>query len=274
MIRFLTHRIWDRIWAGGAVLACLVAAIAFTPTVTLATSAVARPGLDTLPHVPVRLPYIVGTDYGGSVQKRLKDIRALKASQRPVQIRGALCMSSCTMLLGLQNTCVMPHTVFGFHGPSRRGQALPTALFDKISVVIARHYPRQLQGWYMRTARHDLRTMHKRSGAELIAMGAARACAPKAEPYAPDRHRRATPEAPKTTPIASASSHAAPGSGTAAAVVVVPVGPVSKVSGKVKDENPVSVVPTRPRVTDAGLTPPRSLRGAAPGPVSTRGIKG
>ncbi len=122
------------------------------------------------------LPYIVRTDYGGSVKERLLAIQTLRAANRRVEIRGTACLSSCTMLLGLKNVCVMPNTVFGFHGPSRRGVPLEKALFDRVSIIIAQHYPRALQGWYMDHARFSLTTLHRLTGADLIEMGAATAC--------------------------------------------------------------------------------------------------
>lgn len=121
-------------------------------------------------------PYVVRTDYGGSVQKRLTDIRALRIAQRRVEIRGNMCLSSCTMLLGLQNTCVHPKTTFGFHGPSRQGQPLSKPLFDHVSHIIASHYPPVIRTWYMRVARHTLTDMHTITGAELIKLGAAKPC--------------------------------------------------------------------------------------------------
>lgn len=125
---------------------------------------------------PRIMPYIVRSDYGGSVRKRLRDFQVLHASKRAVEIRGDVCMSSCTMLLGLRNTCVSPHTVFGFHGPSRNGAPLSRSQFDRVSVIIARHYPVQLQSWYMNKARYSLKDVQTRTGAELIRIGAARPC--------------------------------------------------------------------------------------------------
>jgi hypothetical protein len=66
-------------------------------------------------------PYVVRNDRGGVVRDRLRELNQLRASGRPVEIRGNVCFSTCTMLLGLPQTCVDPDTVFGFHGPSRRG---------------------------------------------------------------------------------------------------------------------------------------------------------
>ncbi|MEM6587038.1 MAG: hypothetical protein AAF641_01220 [Pseudomonadota bacterium] len=123
-------------------------------------------------------PYIVGNDHGGSVQQRLKDVAALRASGRSVEIRGLVCHSSCTMLLGLEQVCVQPHTRFGFHGPSRNGAPLKMTEFEAVSQIIAAQYPPVLRQWYLDVARHSLDRLHVLSGAELIARGVARDCDP------------------------------------------------------------------------------------------------
>jgi hypothetical protein len=120
--------------------------------------------------------YRVWADYGGSVRTGLRDVQALRASQRRVEIRGSVCMSTCTMLLSLRNTCVTPETVFGFHGPSRGGVPLERLLFDQVSMIIAQHYPEPVRSWYMNVARHSLTDIHALSGAELIKLGAASPC--------------------------------------------------------------------------------------------------
>lgn len=123
-------------------------------------------------------PYVVRDDHGGSVHERLKDISALRASGRATEIRGLVCHSSCTMLLGLEEVCVQPRTRFGFHGPSRSGAPLKMEEFDAVSRLIASHYPPDLREWYMVFARHSLDRLHILSGSELIAMDVARACDP------------------------------------------------------------------------------------------------
>jgi len=121
-------------------------------------------------------PYVVRADYGGSVQTRIRDVQALRASQRQVQISGSVCMSTCTMLLSLRNTCVAPETIFGFHGPSRNGVPLARPIFDQVSMIIAQHYPEPIRTWYMNVARHSISEIQTLTGAELIRLGAATPC--------------------------------------------------------------------------------------------------
>ncbi|PCJ04786.1 MAG: hypothetical protein COB16_17480 [Rhodobacteraceae bacterium] len=120
-------------------------------------------------------PYVVHNDRGGFVRDRLREIRNLRASGQPVEIRGAVCYSTCTMLLGLPQTCISPKTVFGFHGPSRSGRRLPPEDFEYYSQVIAQYYPKPLKDWYMKKGRKRINGLHRIKGTEIIRMGA-RAC--------------------------------------------------------------------------------------------------
>lgn len=116
-------------------------------------------------------PLVVNNDRGGLLRDRLRQLAGLRQQSRPVQITGNVCLSTCTMFLGLPNTCVSPSTTFGFHGPSSYGRALDPATFDTASRIIADHYPPTLRQWYMNTARYNIRGMHRVSGQNLINMG-------------------------------------------------------------------------------------------------------
>ncbi|WP_371158449.1 hypothetical protein [Jannaschia sp. 2305UL9-9] len=124
--------------------------------------------------IRVSAPVVIGDDPGGPVLERARQVRALRQSGQDVRIVGAICNSACTMLLGLPQTCVSPRTIFGFHGPSRGGQRLDRAQFDRASHFIAQHYPPSLGRWYMNTARHRTQGVHKVAGSDLIAMGVRR----------------------------------------------------------------------------------------------------
>lgn len=114
---------------------------------------------------------IVGNDRGGPVVARAEQIEHIRKSGQRVEIRGRQCLSSCTMYLGLADTCVNPNTIFGFHGPSQHGRALAKVDFDYWSQVIADHYPQNLQAWYMKTGRHRLHSYAKLNGRALIKLG-------------------------------------------------------------------------------------------------------
>lgn len=123
------------------------------------------------PHSGGLKPYVVRNDRGGVVRDRLRELNQLRASGRPVEIRGNVCFSTCTMLLGLPQTCVDPDTVFGFHGPSRRGQPLPPQEFEYYSQVIAQYYPKQLRSWYIDTGRKRINGVFRIKGQDIIRMG-------------------------------------------------------------------------------------------------------
>ncbi len=120
-------------------------------------------------------PYVVRNDRGGFVRDRLIEMRNLRASGQPVEIRGAVCYSTCTMLLGLPQTCISPSTVFGFHGPSHSGRQLEPEKFEYYSQVIAQYYPAPLKDWYLKKGRKRINGVHRIKGTEIIRMGA-RAC--------------------------------------------------------------------------------------------------
>ncbi|WP_127749880.1 hypothetical protein [Parasedimentitalea marina] len=120
-------------------------------------------------------PYVVGNDRGGFIRDRLIEMRNLRASGQPVEIRGAVCYSTCTMLLGLPQTCISPNTVFGFHGPSKNGRKMAPDRYEYYSQVIAQYYPAPLKDWYLKKGRKRINGVHRIKGAEIIRMGA-RAC--------------------------------------------------------------------------------------------------
>jgi len=136
----------------------------------LAVMALASPG-PTLAGGSVGTAYVVGNDRGGFLRDRLIELRNLRGSGRRVEIRGNICYSTCTMLLGLPKTCISPDTTFGFHGPSKSGRRLKPERFEHFSRVIAQYYPATLQSWYMSTGRNRINGMHRIRGSEIIRMG-------------------------------------------------------------------------------------------------------
>jgi hypothetical protein len=120
-------------------------------------------------------PLVVRNDRGGLLRERLRQIGQLRQQSRPVEIRGAVCFSTCTMFLGLPDTCISPQTTFGFHGPSSYGRALDADTFNRASRVIASHYPAELKTWYMDKARFKIRSIYRVKGEQIIRMGV-RAC--------------------------------------------------------------------------------------------------
>ncbi|MEL6572523.1 MAG: hypothetical protein AAFQ64_12730 [Pseudomonadota bacterium] len=130
-----------------------------------------QPTFSTAQQLAPIEPLVVTNDRGGLLRKRIAEIQDIVAASQPVQITGRICYSTCTMYLGLPDTCVAPDTVFGFHGPSSYGRPLAPDVFEQASQTIAAYYPEVLRDWYMTTARHELRQLHKVRGSELIRLG-------------------------------------------------------------------------------------------------------
>lgn len=114
---------------------------------------------------------VIGVDFGGVIDQRANVVNRIRALGQNVQIRGPICLSSCTMYLGAGDVCVTPNVTFGFHGPSSYGRPLHPADFEYWSRVIASHYPAQLSNWFMSTARHRINGYYRVSGAQLIQLG-------------------------------------------------------------------------------------------------------
>ena len=137
----------------------------FAPLPSLAQQKAALPTLD------------VGNHRGGKLRDQIYQLEILRHSGQPVRITGDFCYSTCTMYLGLPQTCVSPRTVFGFHGPSENGRPLDQATFERASQLIVANYPPVLHDWYMAYGRHQRIGLLKVNGAHLIRIGAAQPCA-------------------------------------------------------------------------------------------------
>jgi len=115
-------------------------------------------------------PLTIHLDAGGTLKGRLHQLDLLRASRRPVVIAG-LCMSACTMLLALPQTCVDPEARLTFHGPQNSKRRITPEQHEYYSRLIARHYPPQLERWYLREGRYG---KHNLTGSEVIDLGAIR----------------------------------------------------------------------------------------------------
>lgn len=113
----------------------------------------------------------IGNDRGGVIRHRVAEIEDIRKSGLRVAITGSVCLSSCTMYLGVAGTCVSPRTTFGFHGPSRSGRPLTQKQFEHWSRVMASFYPEPIQSWYLGTARNRIQGYYKLTGRDLIRMG-------------------------------------------------------------------------------------------------------
>lgn len=114
---------------------------------------------------------IIGNDRGGVIGTRAEEISRLRFEKRRVEIRGGICLSSCTMYLGVGNICVSTDTRFGFHGPSYYGQPLAPEYFEYWSNVIASHYPPTIRNWFLSRARFEASSYTTLLGSELIKHG-------------------------------------------------------------------------------------------------------
>lgn len=157
--RGVAHRL--RAWAIGIAVLGMSAGMSLLPLHVHAQTQV----------VSQMAPLVVRNDRGGLLRDRLRQIGELRQQGRPVEIRGAVCFSTCTMFLGLPGTCISPRTTFGFHGPSSYGRTLAPDAFNRASRIIASYYPEPLKSWYMDEGRFKIRSINRIKGKQIIDMG-------------------------------------------------------------------------------------------------------
>ncbi|SFP42191.1 hypothetical protein [Tranquillimonas alkanivorans] len=119
-------------------------------------------------------PLVVSTDRGGVIGERVTAIDRIRALRQRVEIRGPLCLSSCTMLLGAGDVCVDPDAKLGFHGPSLYGRPLTEDQFDYWSEIMATYYPEPLRRWFMKEARFRIAGYYTVTGENVIELGVKR----------------------------------------------------------------------------------------------------
>ncbi len=70
---------------------------------------------------------VIGNDMGGIVGNRADEIRRINAAGTRVEIRGDVCISSCTMYLGVGDVCVSPALTSAFTDQLLRRPTFPNA---------------------------------------------------------------------------------------------------------------------------------------------------
>lgn len=128
-----------------------------------------------------RTVYITHDDPGGNIAARDAYINELNRRGMRVELTADYCASACTMFLGVEDMCVSPQTIFGFHGPAVQG-FIGRVPLDGLSAylssqTIAGHYPQPLRRAFMARYRHIINgPMAEMRGEEMIARGWVEAC--------------------------------------------------------------------------------------------------
>lgn len=116
---------------------------------------------------------VIRNDSGGVVSQYARNVDLAILTGEPIRIEG-WCASACTLYLSSPQTCVTPRATLAFHSP-RGGSPAQNAA---VAREMAARLPRGLGAWYLSNAAHlNGRDYAALSGAQLIAMGVARACA-------------------------------------------------------------------------------------------------
>lgn len=113
-------------------------------------------------------------DEGGFIDLRAEEIKRLKEKGTRVEIGdGNVCISACTMYLALENTCVHPNAVLGFHSAISGSSAKSRHQYNRI---MANHYPPEIRSWFYTSGASEVFVTWKTlKGSEAIEMGA-KAC--------------------------------------------------------------------------------------------------
>lgn len=103
-------------------------------------------------------------DGGGDVLQYMNNVHLANARGQSVRLDG-VCLSACTMKLGLHRACVTPEARFGFHSPTRADGRMAAAW----RAVLLQHYPARIRS-------HVAPMLEQRdytfvSGRTLIALG-------------------------------------------------------------------------------------------------------
>lgn len=154
-----------RVFAGS----CAIAALCSVLLVLSGASPLwANPQLP--PDRSAQGPLVIHSDHGGKIGARQREVERLAATGRRVEVRGR-CLSACTLYLGLENVCVTPQAILGFHGPTWQGRALSPREFERWSHLLAAAYKPPLKRWYLEVARYQTTEPILLRGSALIRLG-------------------------------------------------------------------------------------------------------
>lgn len=76
----------------------------------------------------------------------MQQIERIERSGHLFRIDG-MCISACTMYLGLKNVCVAPRTVLGFHSSYTSNGFMPPQPSKYGNAVVMSYYPDRVKKW-------------------------------------------------------------------------------------------------------------------------------
>lgn len=92
-------------------------------------------------------PANLNVDPGGGLIDRMQVYELLEKAEVDVPISG-ICMSACTMYLGLPKVCVEPKTILGFHSASYTKNGQPV-LSEFGNTILMEYYPPNIRTWVL-----------------------------------------------------------------------------------------------------------------------------
>ena len=88
----------------------------------------------------------LNVDPGGGLIERMQAFELLEQANIPVEISG-VCLSACTMYLGLPEVCVQPRTVLGFHSASYTNEKGEQVISSFGNAILMEYYPPVIKKW-------------------------------------------------------------------------------------------------------------------------------
>ena len=109
-------------------------------------------------------------DRGGLVVEYIQRVTDHNAAGDRVELTMRLCLSACTLLLGVNDVCVSPRTRFGFHGVRISGKISSEAkerIASGYERRMAQVYPPALGAWFLSHAAGKIMPRYL-TGSDLI----------------------------------------------------------------------------------------------------------
>lgn len=153
-----------RLVATVSVTLCTACVVAVPPDAVVRSGNAVRPAQPQQPGTARRgaRPIVIVNDSGGNVLQAISRREELRASGRPVEVRG-YCRSACTIYISLPNACLAPDATVGFHAPRIAGTEIIPPLVDQ---MVAPYYRNGIRRMWMNEWRHS-REMVKISAREF-----------------------------------------------------------------------------------------------------------
>lgn len=103
-----------------------------------------------LKGVVAALAVALNIDFGGNIIDRMQSFEMLERTNVTIPLSG-VCISACTMFLGLSKVCVEPGTMFGFHSAYTIDEKGNAQMSGFGNALMLEYYPDSVVKWVTQT---------------------------------------------------------------------------------------------------------------------------